>query len=345
MQKSKRNLNNWLLLYQKDKIFFQLLIIAVLVFGAVAFMKPDKFLTSENILSMLTQFPQFGIMTFGVMLAMLLGGIDLSIVAIANLSSIVAAFIMTGGTGAQEGREMAILAGIIAAVIVGAAAGLINGVVISNFHVPAMLATIGTAQVFQGVSIALTKGKAISGLPEAYSSIGGLNVAGILPVPFLVFIICAVILGFILARTTFGANIYMLGTNVKAAGYSGIKVRSYTLAFCYRGNPGSVGRDGYDVQNQQRESGLWGGLHAAVRHDRNPGRRGCTRRRREGPKRGSCHIHRTDYIVSDQYVPGTEYIYQDTDMGTYPDCRHGMENVLERLKERRALCKTKAQCG
>ena len=148
MQKSKRNLNNWLLLYQKDKIFFQLLIIAVLVFGAVAFMKPDKFLTSENILSMLTQFPQFGIMTFGVMLAMLLGGIDLSIVAIANLSSIVAAFIMTGGTGAQEGREMAILAGIIAAVIVGAAAGLINGVVISNFHVPAMLATIGTAQVF-----------------------------------------------------------------------------------------------------------------------------------------------------------------------------------------------------
>ena len=43
--------------------------------------------------------------------------------------------------------------------------------------------------------------------------------------------------------------------------------------------------------------------------------------------------------------PGTEYIYQDTDMGTYPDCRHGMENVLERLKERRALCKTKAQCG
>ena len=229
MQKSKRNLNNWLLLYQKDKIFFQLLIIAVLVFGAVAFMKPDKFLTSENILSMLTQFPQFGIMTFGVMLAMLLRGIDLSIVAIANLSSIVAAFIMTGGTGAQEGREMAILAGIIAAVIVGAAAGLINGVVISNFHVPAMLATIGTAQVFQGVSIALTKGKAISGLPEAYSSIGGLNVAGILPVPFLVFIICAVILGFILARTTFGANIYMLGTNVKAAGYSGIKVRSYTL--------------------------------------------------------------------------------------------------------------------
>lgn len=229
MQKSKRNLNNWLLLYQKDKIFFQLLIIAVLVFGAVAFMKPDKFLTSENILSMLTQFPQFGIMTFGVMLAMLLGGIDLSIVAIANLSSIVAAFIMTGGTGAQEGREMAILAGIIAAVIVGAAAGLINGVVISNFHVPAMLATIGTAQVFQGVSIALTKGKAISGLPEAYSSIGGLNVAGILPVPFLVFIICVVILGFILARTTFGANIYMLGTNVKAAGYSGIKVRSYTL--------------------------------------------------------------------------------------------------------------------
>ena len=68
-------------------------------------MKPDKFLTSENILSMLTQFPQFGIMTFGVMLAMLLGGIDLSIVAIANLSSIVAAFIMTGGTGRRKAGD------------------------------------------------------------------------------------------------------------------------------------------------------------------------------------------------------------------------------------------------
>ena len=228
MQKSNRYLNKLSNAYQKDKIFFQLLIIAVLVFGAVALMKPDKFLTSENILSMFTQFPQFGIMTFGVMLAMLLGGIDLSIVAIANLSSIVAAFIMTSGSDVQEGRGMAILAGIIAAVIVGAAAGLANGVVISRFHVPAMLATIGTAQVFQGISIVLTEGKAISGLPEAYSAVSGINVAGVLPVPFLVFVICAAVLGFILSRTTFGANIYMLGTNEKAARYSGIKVGAYT---------------------------------------------------------------------------------------------------------------------
>lgn len=215
--------------YQKDKTFFQLVIIAVIVFAAVAFMKPEKFLTSENMLSMLAQFPQFGIMTFSVMLAMLLGGIDLSVVAIANLSSITAAFIMTGSWGQGKSGTVVILAGVAAAALTGAAAGWINGVVVYHFRVPAMLATIGTAQVFQGISIAVTQGKAISGLPGAYSEIGRLDMGGVLPIPFLVFAICVLALSFLLNRTTFGSNIYMLGTNRKAAEYSGLKVRAYTL--------------------------------------------------------------------------------------------------------------------
>ncbi len=227
MQKNNTNSKSLRIIYQGDKTFYQLLVIALIVFAAAAFMKPDKFLTPENILSMLAQFPQFGIMTFSVMLAMILGGIDLSVVAIANLSSIAAAFIMTGnGQGEQSGTM--ILAGILAAVAAGAAAGWLNGIVVSNFHVPAMLATIGTAQVFQGISVVVTKGKAISGLPLTYSQIGGYHIGGVLPVPFLIFIVCAVILGFALKKTTFGANAYMLGTNSKAARYSGIKVKAYT---------------------------------------------------------------------------------------------------------------------
>lgn len=225
MQKNNRNSNGLLKMYQSDKTFFQLLIIALIVFAAVALMKPDKFLTPENILSMLAQFPQFGIMTFSVMLAMILGGIDLSVVAIANLSSITAAFIMTG---TSQGSGTMIITGVLAAIAVGAVAGWLNGIVVSNFHVPAMLATIGTAQVFQGISVVSTQGKAISGLPLVYSEVGRLDIAGVLPVSFLIFIVCAVILDFALRKTTFGSNAYMLGTNSKAARYSGIKVKSYT---------------------------------------------------------------------------------------------------------------------
>lgn len=230
MQENTKKSNRLLNLYSRDKIFYQLLIIVIAVFLIISVMRPDRFLSSANFLSLMAQFPQYGLMTFGVMLAMLLGGIDMSVVGIANLSAIAAAKVMTAMiTEETSDTQVAgyILLGIVAALIVGAIAGWVNGAIISFFKVPAMLATIGTAQVFQGISVVITKGKSISGLPKAYSRIGNTDILKILPVPLLVFIICTLLLIFVLNRTTFGKQLYMIGTNDKSALYSGLKVKTY----------------------------------------------------------------------------------------------------------------------
>jgi len=230
MQVNTKKSNKLLQSYIRDKNFYQLLAIVVVVFIVISVLKPDRFLSSTNFLSLMAQFPQYGLMTFGVMLAMLLGGIDMSVVAIANLSAIAAAKIMTAliTDELSDGQVIGyILLGIVAAIIVGILAGWINGLVISFFNVPAMLATIGTAQVFQGISMVVTKGKSISGLPKAYSRIGNTNIANLIPVPLLVFIVCTIILAFLLNRTTFGKQLYMIGTNSKAGLYSGLKVKIY----------------------------------------------------------------------------------------------------------------------
>ena len=80
-----------------------LAVIAVAVFVLMAALSPDRFLSLQNLTSMAFQFPEFAILALAMTLNMLTGGIDLSVVGVANLSAIVAALIMTRLTGSSDG--------------------------------------------------------------------------------------------------------------------------------------------------------------------------------------------------------------------------------------------------
>lgn len=214
-------------LVSRDANLLRLMIITVIVFVTMTLLNPDRFLSALNIESMAFQFPELGILTLGVMLAMVTGGIDLSVVAIANLAGICVALVFTKVMPADAAGTTLVfylLVALAAALLAGALTGALNSVLIADVGIPPILATLGTMQLFQGIAIVVTKGYAITTYPDAFLWIGN-GVVGVVPVPFLVFAACALATAVLLGRTATGVRLFLMGTNLKAAAFAGIGVR------------------------------------------------------------------------------------------------------------------------
>ena len=234
-------------LVSRDDNLVRLLVISLVVFGTMAALNPDHFLTGLNVDSMANQFPELGILTLGVMLAMITGGIDLSVVGIANLAGILAALVFTRlmppeASGAGQAGWVALALAV--AALTSLAAGAINATLVAVVGITPILATLGTMQLFTGVAIVITKGYAVVGYPEAFLAIGSGRL-WIFPIPFVVFVACALAVGVLLSRTAFGQSLYMMGTNLRAAVFAGIETRkalfkSYLITGLLSGTAGVV---------------------------------------------------------------------------------------------------------
>lgn len=203
----------------------RLLIILAAVIVLFSILQPEVFLTRDYIVSMLYLFPEFGILALGMMLCMISGGIDLSVVSTANLSGIVCCSILVRMVpeNAAPGFAVAmLLVSILAAVLVGVCGGLLNGVLISKLGIPPILATLGGSDLIMGIALAFTKGSSISGLPPILSNVGTHHIFGVLPVTLVVFVICALIVAWRLEKTTYGYKLFMVGSNAKASRYAGV---------------------------------------------------------------------------------------------------------------------------
>ena len=218
-----------------DSQALRLLVITLLIFVGFSLVLGDKFFSIRNLQSMAVQFPEFGILAFAIMITMLTGGIDLSIVGTANLSAIAAALLLTrlsGEGGAGLALELSIPLAMLAALVVASACGLLNGLLVARAGITPILATLGTSSLYTGLSYVITGGPAITTTQLAF--IGNGAVAGV-PIPVLVFVVLAVVFAVLLNRTSYGFNVYMLGTNLRAALFSGIDdvkvlMRAYWLA-------------------------------------------------------------------------------------------------------------------
>ena len=119
---------------------FTLFIIMIGTITVMSIFLPDKFLRLANFQSMASQFPEYGLLSVGIMLTMITGGIDLSVVSIANLSGVVGALILASLTANSGVSPVAVIAlAIVAALAVSFVCGLINGLVITVVGVPRSL--------------------------------------------------------------------------------------------------------------------------------------------------------------------------------------------------------------
>lgn len=215
----------------------RLFLIMVAVFALMAAVSPGTFLSLDSFTSMAFQFPVFGIFALAMMLTMISGGIDLSIVGIANLTSITAASVMARLLPAEAtAGESAAFIGLamLAALAVGLVCGLFNGFAVTKIGIPPILVTLGTMQLYMGTAIVFTKGQAIVGLPELYTAIGNGSV-WIIPVPLLIFGLCTWAAYFLLNKQSYGLKLQMLGANPTASAYAGVNntrvlLRTYPLS-------------------------------------------------------------------------------------------------------------------
>lgn len=214
-----------------DGNILRLLIACVAIFVVMSILKPDVFPTPENFLSMGSQFPEIGILALGIMITMLTGGIDLSVVSVANMSGVLAALAIRALIPADAGPgqvALGLLVAVTVAFLTGTLAGLVNGLLVAYVNLTPILATLGTMTLYTGLTVAMTRGNAVFA-ENRLVFIGNTNVFGFIPIPLIIFAGVVTVFAVILNRTPFGLKVYMIGSNIKAARFSGINVRQTLL--------------------------------------------------------------------------------------------------------------------
>jgi simple sugar transport system permease protein len=195
----------------------------------------DLFYTARNFSSMAFQMPEFGFMALAMAVAMFSGGIDLSIVSNATLSSIIGGYLMLHlvSTGWTHGAAIALA--ILLMLLISTGLGFLNGIIIANTHIVPLLATLATLIFYKGIATAITTGSAVSGFPEVFAEIGQASVFDVIPVSFFLFFVVACVLTFVVTRTNFGKKLFLYGENHTVALFSGLNTKvilykTYTLA-------------------------------------------------------------------------------------------------------------------
>ena len=182
------------------------------------------FIDLDNLQSMGGQVSELGILSIAVMLAMISGngGIDLSVVALANLAGVVAGLLVPHLFSPDDAPLAFTLAFTAIALLTGALGGLVNGLLIARARMTPILATLGTQLLYAGLAVGFTNGSAVRiGYVDALSAIGNETLAGV-PLPFLIFIAIVFLVGVVLRHSPFGIRLFLMGTNPKAARYAGI---------------------------------------------------------------------------------------------------------------------------
>lgn len=206
------------------------LILVVVVFGLTA----PKFLTWANFGSVAFQLPELGLLTLAMLVPIISGGFNLAIIYTANMAGLTLAFVLNQYGGVDAGL-MPFFIGSVLALLVGAASGAAMGLVIAYIGAHPILVSLAMMIFLRGLGEFLTKGGDISGMPPYLATLGHGSVLGI-PVPLILFLVCAVIWHVLLTRTRHGFAARMIGSNIRATAYSGVHTkRTLTLIYTLSG--------------------------------------------------------------------------------------------------------------
>ena len=215
----------------RDVLFKAGPLIALIALIAYLSFASPKFATNTNFANIGRQTAPLAILAIGQTFAILTGGIDLSVAAIAAFASATTAVLMTSPLvlfGVDFGY-LPVPVCLAAGLMIGLLAGLLNGWIIATFKIPDFIATLGTMQVFRGVALLTTQGQSVPGpsstreMPASFTWLGTANVAGI-PASIFVALFCAAIAIYVLKFTSLGRAVYAVGGNREAARVCGISV-------------------------------------------------------------------------------------------------------------------------
>lgn len=189
------------------------LIVLLIIFS----ISNKNFFTTDNILNVIVQTTPILLIAIGQTYVLITGGIDLSIGSNIAISGVVTAMLMKSG--------LPIFLSIIIGLLTATAVGVANGALVTYGKLPPFIVTLGTMTAVRGITLTLTKGIPISGLPSGFNAIGIEKTLGI-PNPIYIMVIFTIIFGVILAKTKTGRYTYSLGSNFEASRLSGVNVHA-----------------------------------------------------------------------------------------------------------------------
>lgn len=208
------------------KFFLQWEILLVVLFIGVNIMNAcisPYYLSVTGLLTATSSFLEKAFVALPMAYILVLGDIDISVGAIVALSSV-----MMGVAYNDFGLPMG--AAILVGLLVGTACGFLNGIILTTFtELAPMIVTLGTSILFRGIGTAILEDQASGGFPMWFSNFYWGYIGGVVPYMLVVFIICAIVFGLVMHKTTFGRRMYAIGSNSTAAKYAGISVQKIRL--------------------------------------------------------------------------------------------------------------------
>lgn len=202
-------------LFAKREMGVLVILIAVVVL--VQLFQP-KFLNPSNLRSIAISVATDGLYAIGLCLALILGGIELSVGGVAAMTCVITGYLCLQGVNVW----VAALASVVAGILVG----LFNGFMISKVGLPPFIVTLSMMNLSRGIAYILTEGSplSLSGyLPDSFRVLATGTIAGI-PTIFLIYLVIAIIAGLLTRHAKACRNIFYVGSNEKAAQLSGINV-------------------------------------------------------------------------------------------------------------------------
>ena len=219
----------------------------IFIFSLCTFLEPDSFLSTKNLVDVLCRSSVNGIMAAGMTYIIITGGIDLSVgsmLALCGMVGSVSMLFFSGGsweeisTGSLHLGFLAMFAGTLVSIAVGAVCGFANGMLITRLKLAPFIVTLGTMSIFRGISYIMNAGKPFAVSDYSWLDTGrvpkyliGKTVRGI-PSSVILLVIVMVAFWFLLKHTRFGRYTYAIGSNVQTAFHAGINVNK-TLVWIY----------------------------------------------------------------------------------------------------------------
>jgi ribose transport system permease protein len=196
-------------------------LIVLLVLGTTMAILSPYFLSVSNFMNILLATSTIGVLAIAATYVLSSGGLDLSLGSVMGLSGVVGAAVAV-----KLGAPTPVA--VVATVAAGAAAGLVNGLIITRAFVPAFIVTLGMLGIARGLALVISDGRVIYGLPKAMVYIGQGRPLGI-PMPVIIFIGTAVVMHIVLAYTRYGRHTLAIGDNENAARTAGINIERHRL--------------------------------------------------------------------------------------------------------------------
>ena len=199
-------------LLRHETILAMLVVLALIVLAG----QSDKFFTLDNILNQGRLMTEVGLIAVIMTFVIITGGIDLSVGSILGLVAI-----LIGVFWKNMGLPLPLAIGM--GLVVGTFAGFINGLIITRFKVPPLIATLGTLALYRGIAEGISEARSVRGYPDWFFVLGQGQVLGV-PTQLWLLGIVALIAAIILGFTTWGRATYAIGSNETAARFSGLRV-------------------------------------------------------------------------------------------------------------------------